>query len=118
MDAIIAKILEIERRSCELVREAEEKRDTLDETLDAKQEELKKAIFSGEEKRLENDKVLILNKARSEAREQEEYAKEKIAAMDAGALYPNYQDGKGLTAKRRTREVMECRRRLFYNTAR
>ena len=43
MDAIIAKILEIERRSCELVREAEEKRDTLDETLDAKQEELKKA---------------------------------------------------------------------------
>ena len=83
MDAIIAKILEIERRSCEIVLEAEEKRDTLDETLDAKQEELKKAIFSGEEKRLENDKVLILNKARSQAQEQEEYAKEKIAAMEA-----------------------------------
>lgn len=83
MDAIIAKILEIEHRSCEIVNEAEEKRDTLDETLDAKREELKKAIFSGEEKRLENDKILVLNKAHNEAMEQEEYAKEKVAAMES-----------------------------------
>lgn len=51
MDAIIAKILEIEHRSCDIVLEAEDKRDTLDETLVAKKEELQKAIFSGEEKR-------------------------------------------------------------------
>lgn len=83
MDAIIAKILEIEHRSCEIVREAEEKRDTLEETLAVKKEELKKAIFSGEEKRLENDKILVLNKAHHAALEQEEYAKEKIAAMES-----------------------------------
>ena len=83
MDAIIAKILEIEHRSCDIVREAEDRRDTLDETLDAKKEELKKAIFSGEEKRLENDKILVLNKAHNEALEQESYAKEKIAAMES-----------------------------------
>ncbi|MFR1517156.1 MAG: hypothetical protein ACLSVG_00015 [Clostridia bacterium] len=83
MDAIIAKILEIEHRSCEIVREAEDKRDTLDEILDAKREELRKAIFSGEEKRLENDKILVLNKAHNEAQEQESYAKEKIAAMES-----------------------------------
>ncbi len=82
MDAIIAKILEIEHRSCDIVLEAEDKRDTLDETLDAKKEELRKAIFSGEEKRLENDKILVLNKAHNEAQEQELYAKEKIAAME------------------------------------
>lgn len=82
MDAIIAKILEIEHRSCDIVHEAEEKRDTLDETLDAKKKELKQAIFSAEEKRLENDKILVLNKAHNEATQQREYAKEKIAEME------------------------------------
>lgn len=82
MDAIIAKILEIEHRSCEIVREAEDKRDTLDELLDAKRNELRQMIFNTEENRLETDRIQILNKAHDAAQKQESYAREKIAAME------------------------------------
>lgn len=85
VDAIIARILELEQRSRDIVREAEDKRDTLDEILDEKKKELRKNIYTASEKRLENDKILILNKARNEADEQTSRAHAKISEMESFA---------------------------------
>ncbi len=82
MDAIIAKILEIEQRSQEIVGEAEQKRDAFDETLDARKKEMRQNIYNAEAKRFENEKVLILNKAHSEAAEHESRARAKISEME------------------------------------
>ena len=82
MDAIISKILEIEHRSCQIIKEAEDKRDALDSILEAKQEEIRQAIFAEGAKQLENDKILYLNKAKKEAYFHEKYAKEKITALE------------------------------------
>lgn len=85
VDAIIARILELERRSCDIVREAEDKRDNIDETLDKKKKELRQNIYTASEKRLENDKIVILNKAHNEADEQTARAHAKISEMESFA---------------------------------
>ncbi len=82
MDAIITKIFEIEYRSRDIMREAEEKRDGLDEMIVKSKEQLRQTIETREQKHLESERNQVLNKADADAKAHLQHAQSKIEAME------------------------------------
>lgn len=83
MDAIISRILEMEKQARGIVRDAEERQLDISGII----EEQKKALLSAEmesaEKRLESERASLLQAAEKEAAQHLARAEEKVKSLDA-----------------------------------
>ncbi len=82
MDAIMTKILEIERHSREIVQEAEERRDRIDGIIAEEKEKLRQSLIQREERSLVREREEILRKAQEDAKENMTRARSKMEAME------------------------------------
>lgn len=85
MDAIIAKILEIDHNAKDIIRDAETKKSDSDDIIASEKDRLKKQIVEENAHRTASVKQSMISKAQQEARLHEEYSAEKIAQMEARA---------------------------------
>ncbi len=85
MDAIIEKILEIDRNARNIVGDAEKKNSDSDEIITAEKESLKQHITEEGADKAASVRQNLLAKAQKEAKFHEESSAEKIAQMEARA---------------------------------
>ena len=82
LDSIISKILEIDARACEIVREAEERKLDIAGIIEDEKEAFHASEIEQAEKKLEAERVKIINAADKEAKEHIARSEEKIALME------------------------------------
>lgn len=85
MDAIIAKILEIDHNARDIIRDAETKNSDSDDIIASEKDRLKKQIVEENAHRTASVRQNMISKAQQEARLHEEHSAEKIAQMEARA---------------------------------
>ena len=82
MDAIISKILEIEKRACEIVREAEERKLDIAGIIEDEKQVLLQSSMQQTEQKIEAEHLKIIKNAEAEAKQHAVRAEEKIAVMN------------------------------------
>ena len=82
LDSIISKILEIDARACEIVREAEERKLDIAGIIEDEKEAFHASEIEQAEKKLEAERVKIISAADKEAKEHIARSEEKIALME------------------------------------
>lgn len=85
MDAIIAKILEIDHNARDIIRDAETKQSDSDDIIASEKDRLKKQIVEESAHRTDSVRQNLISKAQQEARLHEEHSAEKIAQMETRA---------------------------------
>lgn len=83
MDAIITKILEIDHRARDIVKEAEHQFSDSDEIIAAEKEKLHRQIVDESIAKLAAEKEFLISKAKKEAEAHAETSARRIAEMEA-----------------------------------
>ena len=83
MDAIITKILEIDHRARDIVKEAENQFSDSDEIIAAEKEKLHQQIVKENIEKLAAEKESLISKAKKEAERHAETSARRIAEMEA-----------------------------------
>ena len=83
MDAIISRILEMEKRAREIVHEQEERQLDISGIIEEEKEALRKSAMETAKKRIESDRASLLRTAEEEAAQHLARAEEKVKSLDA-----------------------------------
>lgn len=82
LDAIMTKILEMEQHARDIVRDAEQQRDGMEEIIAAEKAQLRQSLIQREEGDLAREREEILQKAQAEAFEHRNRTEQKVQAME------------------------------------